>query len=301
MPACNHGIASPLFGEPRVLVSSAATRHTLLFSGPSLPDTNARPFLVCPRATQKRLISRRNRKRRRRQRRRKRTSLRKRKHSSNSWPCSILQRRRRNPRRKNRSNATSTTSAWKRQRPPVSLRMHFSLYTVPTMISEVMKTVCAVLSVGENGSHAGNAMAASGVDGATALLQQLKTGADAADDKDANPERRRKAAFKAYEVGSIRLIANGHICAQAYARTHAHTLTHACRRRHTGTRDPADARRESRPEAFADQGAHLSGLAEVARKSNEPGIDAGRLSFRCGLLWGPSLGFNAVLAGIGLV
>ena len=177
-----------------------------------------------------------------------------------------------------------------------NLRMHFSSHTVPTMIS----AVCAVLSVGENGSHAGNAMAASGVDGATALLQQLKTGADAADDKDANPERRRKAAFKAYEVGSIRLIANGHICAQAYARTHAHTLTHACRRRHTGTRDPADARRESRPEAFADQGAHLSGLAEVARKSTEPGIDAGRLSFRCGLLWGPSLGFNAVPAGIGL-
>lgn len=75
-------------------------------------------------------------------------------------------------------------------------------------------------------------MAASGVDGATALLQQLKTGADAADDKDANPERRRKAAFKAYEVGSIRLIANGHICAQAYARTHAHTLTHTRSRTH---------------------------------------------------------------------
>jgi len=55
----------------------------------------------------------------------------------------------------------------------------------------------------EEAAAAGNAMAASGVDGATALLQQLKTGADAADDKDANPERRRKAAFKAYEEREI--------------------------------------------------------------------------------------------------
>ena len=77
-------------------------------------------------------------------------------------------------------------------------------------------------------------MAASGVDGATALLQQLKTGADAADDKDANPERRRKAAFKAYEVGSICLIAmptgtsvRRPTRAHTHTRTHAHTHAHA--------------------------------------------------------------------------
>ena len=82
-----------------------------------------------------------------------------------------------------------------------------------------------------NGSQAGNAMAASGVDGATALLQQLKTGADAADDKDANPERRRKAAFKAYEVGSICLIAmptGTSVRRPTRAHTHTRTHTRAC-------------------------------------------------------------------------